>query len=300
MTVKKVSEHTYLLDTYALGFPEFVAAYLVIGSRGAVLVDVGYASSFQKLVEGLGEAGLKPTEVEYIVPTHLHLDHAGGVSQFIRKSSKTIVLCHPRAVKHFLDPSKLNASVREIYGEVASLFGPVEPIQLNNIRSVQDYERIEFGDVSLRFIHAPGHAPHQIAVYVEEDQALITGDAVSIECPSIPLRFPTTPPPSYNHVEAIETLRKLSRLKSKIILRPHFGERPWSPSYFDEEINLLNDWRDKVEESIERRLAVDDAVEEIVNEYVERLKEEITLPFYLYTTVRVSYLGMKKYLEDNR
>lgn len=298
--MKKVSEHIYLLDTYALGFPEFVAAYLLIGSRGAALVDIGYASSSPMLIEGLRKAGLKPSDVDYVIPTHLHLDHAGGTSQFIKASRKSIVLCHPRAVRHFLDPSKLNASVREIYGEAASLFGPVEPIQLNNIRSVQEYERIDLGDVSLRFIYAPGHAPHQIAVYVEEDQALITGDAVSIDCPSIPLRFPTTPPPSYDHIEAIETLRKLSRLKSEIILRPHFGGKTWSPDYFDEEISLLESWKDRVKKSIDGGLAVDEAVEEIISERVERLRGEVAIPFHLYTTVRISYLGMKKYLEENR
>jgi len=299
--LKKVSEHIYLLDTCALGFPEFVAAYLVVGGEGYALVDIGYASSLPRVFEELREVGLKPTDIDYIVPTHLHLDHAGGVSQFIKISKKTIVLCHPRAVKHFLDPSKLNASVREIYGDVVSLFGLVEPTPLENIRSVQKYERIEMGDASLRFIYAPGHAPHQIVVYVEEDQALITGDAVSIECPSFPSRIPTTPPPSYNHLETIETLVKLSRLKSKIILRPHFGEIAWSPNYFDEEIALLESWKKNVEGYLMKGVNIDDALEEIVNQYTQKFKDKIpTVPFHLYTTIRLSYLGMEKYLKEER
>jgi glyoxylase-like metal-dependent hydrolase (beta-lactamase superfamily II) len=299
--LRRVSEHIYLLDTYALGFVEFVAAYLVVGSESSALVDIGYASSLPRVFEELGEAGLKPTDVNYVVPTHLHLDHAGGASQFIKNSKKSIILCHPRAVKHFLDPSKLNASVREFYGDLASSFGLVEPIPLENIRSVQEYERIDMGDASLRFIYAPGHAPHQIAVYVEEDQALITGDAVSIDLPSFPSRIPTTPPPSYNHLEAIETLMKLSKLKAKIILRPHFGETAWSQDYFDEEISLLESWKENVEEYLKKGSAIDDAVEEIVNQYSRKFKNKITtVPFYLYTTIKLSYLGMEKYLREQR
>ncbi len=299
--MKRVSEHIYLLDTCALELAEFVAAYLVVGSEGSALVDIGYASSLPRVFEGLREAGLKPTDINYVIPTHLHLDHAGGASKFIKNSKKSIILCHPRAVKHFLDPSKLNASVREFYGDLIYFFGLVEPIPLENIRSVEEYERIEMGDTSLRFIYAPGHAPHQIVVYVEEDQALITGDAVSIDCPSFPLRIPTTPPPSYNHLEAIETLMKLSKLKAKIILRPHFGEIAWSPDYFNEEIALLENWKKNVEEHVKKGSAMDDAVEEIVNQYSQKLKNKIaSIPFYLYITIKLSYLGMEKYLKEQR
>lgn len=299
--MKKISEHVYLLDTNALGIREFVAAYLVVGSESSAIVDVGYASSFNRILEELNEVGLKPVDICYIIPTHLHLDHAGAASHFIKNSKKSVLLCHPRAVKHFLDPSKLNANVREIYGEFASFFGLAEPIPIENIRSVQDYERLELGDVSLRFLYAPGHAPHQIVVYVEEDEVLITGDAVSIECPSIPLRIPTTPPPSYNYVEAVETLNKLSKLKSELILRPHFGVTAWSLDYFEEELDLLENWKKDVEEIMGREANIDKVVTEIVNKYVGgSLDRWPSVPAYLYMTIKISYLGMKKYLEDQR
>ncbi|MEM3742067.1 MAG: MBL fold metallo-hydrolase [Nitrososphaerota archaeon] len=299
--MKKVSEHVYLLDTHALGFQEFVAAYLIVGDKSSAIVDIGYASSLPKVLEELSGVGLKPIDIDYIIPTHLHLDHAGATSYFIENSKKSIVLCHPRAVKHFLDPSKLNASVREIYGDFASFFGLAEPIPIENIRSVQDYERIDLGGVSLRFLYAPGHAPHQIVVYVEEDEALITGDAVSIETPSIPLRVPTTPPPSYNYIEAVETLNKLSKLKSRIILRPHFGVKAWSPEYFKEEFTLLEKWKKDVEETMKEQANIDDAVRNLINKYVGDYKFQLSnMPIYLYVTIKISCLGMMKYLKDQR
>ncbi|MCS7125483.1 MAG: MBL fold metallo-hydrolase [Aigarchaeota archaeon] len=298
--VRKVSDHIYLIDTVALGLEEFVAAYLITGSSENALVDTGYASSLSNIVEELRQVGLRLHEIKYIIPTHLHLDHSGAASHIIKNSSKSLILCHPRAVKHFIDPSRLIASVREIYGESAALFGEVIPVPLENIRGVHEYEKLELGDVTLRFIHAPGHAPHQIVVYVEEDQALITGDAVSIQYPSSPVKIPTTPPPSYNHAETLETLEKLSKISSKIILRPHFGETPYTLNYFKEEVEILQNWRDRIRAFIEQGLTLDEIIESLLEEYDQRYRGLLrTLPS-LHTTVRLSVLGMMKYLEEER
>ncbi|MEN2975144.1 MAG: MBL fold metallo-hydrolase [Candidatus Caldarchaeales archaeon] len=298
--IKKISEHIYLIDTLALGFENLVAAYLVTGDSENALIDTGYASSFSKIVEGLEQIGLRLHEVKYVIPTHLHLDHSGGAFTFIRNSRKSIILCHPRAVKHFIDPSRLIASVREIYNESTVSFGEVLPVPVENIRSVQEYERLELGGVTLRFIYAPGHAPHQIAVYIEEDQALVTGDSVSINYPSSPVKIPTTPPPSYNHSDALETLEKLSKITLKIILRPHFGEDAWAPKYFEEEVRILNEWKDKIEAYIGKGLGQDEIINNILEEYDERSKRLFKTIHPLYTSLRLSVLGMVKYLKGER
>ncbi|MCF8885017.1 MAG: MBL fold metallo-hydrolase [Nitrososphaerota archaeon] len=295
MSVKEISEHIYMIDSLALGIEKFVAVYLVVGEEKNVLIDTSYASSFHVVTDCLREVGLKPADIDYVVPTHLHLDHSGSTSKFVSISSNIMVYCHPKAVKHLVDPSKLKTSVREIYGEYATLFGEVEPIPEKNIKSVEDGEELDLGDITLRFIHTTGHAPHHISVYVEEEGALITGDALSIEHPDYPSRFPTTPPPSYNHIEAINSLKKLSKLKPKIILKPHFGEKIPTSNYFEEEIRILEEWKNNVESSI--NMEPEAAFEEILRKYSEKMNIKLEeIPYHFLITLKLSFLGMRKYL----
>ena len=82
MTVTQVSDKVYLLDTQALGNPATVAVYVLKGSKVA-LVDCGYASSYEVILEELSEIGISPSEVRYLIPTHVHLDHAGGAGHLL-------------------------------------------------------------------------------------------------------------------------------------------------------------------------------------------------------------------------
>ena len=152
---ERVSEHIYLIDTEALGVKEMVAAYLVKGEEKKALVDTGYASSLQKLIRGLGEIGVDVTELSYIIPTHLHLDHAGASGQLAELSRRAEVLAHPRAVKHLINPTRLISSVREFYGAAADEFGEFLPIEEGRVRGVDDEGELDLGSVTLRFIHAP-------------------------------------------------------------------------------------------------------------------------------------------------
>lgn len=299
--VTRVSEHVYMIDTEALGRRGAVAAYLVVGEEERAAVDVGYASSLETLLEGYREAGVEPSELRYIVPTHLHLDHAGAAGQLVKLSQRALVLAHPRAVKHLVNPSRLIASVREVYGGRVEMFGEVLPIEAGRVRGVEDGETVDLGGVKLRFIHAPGHAYHQITVFVEEDGALATGDAVSMKYPDFPVQVPTTPPPSYNYPEAVKTLKKLSRLEGRIVLRPHFGPHPWTDKYFQDQLEFLGWWRKIVEDLVERGLMEDEALKEVMRIFGERsrVKPE-EFPPHVVSGLTLSYRGMRLHLEKTR
>ena len=301
MPVEKLSEDIYLIDTLALGFREFMASYLVMGGEKNALIDLGYASSFPVLVESLGEIGLKPDDVDYLIITHLHLDHSGAASLYVKSSENSVVYCHPKAVRHLVNPSRLIESAGEVYGEYVKLFGDIGPVPREKIIEAEDGERIRLGDLTLRVIYAPGHAPHQIVVYVEEAEALITGDAVSVQQPSSPFKIPATPPPSYNHQEAIETLRKLSRLRPRRILRPHFGEVRDTGNFFEDEVKVLETWRRIVGEAMMSERDHEEAVRKAINNYVEAMKIDLSRsPLLTPLVLRISFQGMKKYLEEHQ
>ncbi len=300
MPIQKITEDIYLIDTLALGFKEFMASYLILGGEKNALIDLGYASSFPVLVESLEEIGLKPKDVDYLVITHLHLDHSGAASLYIKSSKDSIIYCHPRAVKHLIDPSRLVESAGEVYGEYMRLFGEIGPVPRENIREVKDGEGLYLGSLTLRIIYAPGHAPHQIAVYAEENGALITGDAVSVQHPSSPFRIPATPPPSYNHRDAITTLKKLESLNPKRILRPHFGEAHDTETFFDEEVKVLETWRRVVSEAINSEKDQEEAIKKAINDYTREMGVDLDRsPLLTPLVLRISFQGMRKYLDEH-
>ena len=131
MYATKVAERVYLLDTYALGHPDTVGAYVITGPK-VTLVDCGYASSYQSVLAGLAELGVMPSDVRYIVPTHVHLDHAGAAGHLVREMSNAKVIAHERSVPHLADPTKLIQSATKVFGEaIMSLYGSPEPVPLD-------------------------------------------------------------------------------------------------------------------------------------------------------------------------
>ncbi len=296
MSAVKVSENIYLIDTISLGFKETVAAYLILGDKYA-LVDMGYASSLENLLKGIREVGVSPSELDYLIPTHVHLDHVGSLGHLSRITIDAKILAHPRAVKHIVNPSKLMESVRSVFGVKADMFGELLPTEQDRVRGVDDYEKLSLGSLTLTLIHSPGHAPHQITVYVDEERALITGDAVSIDYPYFPAQIPTTPPPSYNHEEALRTLEKLKGLSPRIYLRPHFGAKS-QEDYLDQQINLLKWWRDLIGKALEKGMGRDEVARHVAETIAEKSGRPVEqLPPPVKVDIEVSVAGMIKYLQ---
>ncbi|MEM4675453.1 MAG: MBL fold metallo-hydrolase, partial [Nitrososphaerota archaeon] len=113
--ITRIQDGVYLIDTMALGVREFVAAYLLVDEKTA-LIDTGYASSLNVLLSDIKSIGLDPSMLDYIIVTHVHLDHAGAAGSLIKTATNAKVLAHPRGVKHLVDPTRLISSVEEIYG----------------------------------------------------------------------------------------------------------------------------------------------------------------------------------------
>jgi glyoxylase-like metal-dependent hydrolase (beta-lactamase superfamily II) len=236
----------YLIDTLALGNARAVACYLLVDEKVA-LIDMGYASSKYTILDDLRSLNLTPMDIDYLIPTHLHLDHYGSLGYLAMHSNAEIV-AHARAVKHMLDPSKLISSVKQVFGEHAlDTFGYPMPVDASkSIRSVdkgKEYS-IDLGSIELTCMDAEGHAPHQIAVYINASTALIaTADSVSMLYPNFPYCFiPTTPPPSFDYKKYIETVNRLRAFDAKILLMPHFGISDKPSSVFNSTLASIDEW----------------------------------------------------------
>jgi len=299
MYATKVSERVYLLDTYALGQPGTVCAYLVKGPK-PTLVDCGYASSYQTVLAGLAEAGVMPTDVRYLVPTHVHLDHAGAAGRLLKEMPNAEVIAHERSVPHLIDPARLVESSTKVFGKaIMELYGAPDPIPAGRITAVGKEGHLDLGDgATATLIHTPGHAPHQISVLLDGTKALLTADAVGIVYPGMKALIPTTPPPSFNPSELVATIDELEQTTPSELLVPHFGARRDVDWVFERTQELVDGWVGKVKTLWKQGVSLDSVSEKMEGE-VMRDAGVGELPIYARVSIRTSVMGIMHYLDKN-
>ncbi|HTP65704.1 MAG TPA: MBL fold metallo-hydrolase, partial [Geobacteraceae bacterium] len=142
--------------------PGFAASFLVHEEGEAYFVETNTSHALPYILEALRKERIACSGVKWIAVTHVHLDHAGGVSALLDACPEATVLAHPRAARHLIDPAKLVASAKVVYGEelFARLYGDVLPVPAERVRTVEDGEEIPFSGSKLRCIHTRGHANH--------------------------------------------------------------------------------------------------------------------------------------------
>ncbi|MDG6957233.1 MAG: MBL fold metallo-hydrolase [Nitrososphaerota archaeon] len=296
---KKVSERVYLLDTYALGIPGTVGAYLLKGPKPA-LIDCGYATSHESVLKGLAEVGVMPSDVRYVIPTHVHLDHAGAAGRLLREMPNAEVIAHERGVPHLVDPAKLIESSTRVFGEsIMALYGRPDPVPAERVRGVGEEEHLDLGaGLSVTIIHAPGHAPHQVSVLVDGSRSLLTADAVGIVYPGLSALIPTTPPPSFNPSQLVATIGALRQMSPGELLVPHFGARSDVDWVFDRTAELVESWVDQVSRMRKLKMGLDQAAESM-EKAVASDAGVGDLPIYAKVSVRTSVMGIMHYLDKN-
>jgi glyoxylase-like metal-dependent hydrolase (beta-lactamase superfamily II) len=295
----KVSERVYLLDTYALGEPGTVGAYLIKGPK-PTLVDCGYATSYESVLAGLAEVGVMPTDMEYLVPTHVHLDHAGAAGRLIKDMPNAQVIAHERGTPHLVDPTRLIESSTMVFGkEIMALYGVPEPIDAERITSVGKEHHLDLGDgMTATLMHTPGHAPHQISVMLDRTKALLTADAVGIVYPGIKALIPTTPPPSFKPDELTKTVGNLRETTPLELLVPHYGTRRDVDWVFDRTVELVRSWLEQVKGYWKKGVSLDETAG-LMEAEVRKDARVSELPIYAKVSVRTSVMGIRHYLEKN-
>lgn len=254
----------HCVDTKMLGNDGQMAAYVVDGDSTAV-VDPGLSTGRDRLYEALDELDVAPADLDAIVLTHIHLDHAGAAGFLAEKYPNADVYCHERGIEFLSDEERLDRlieSVRRAVGGLADSYGTAKPIPEERFVPLSGGESIDLGDRTLRTIEAPGHAPHQVCLYSPDDRALFTAD----ECGEF-LRgelLPTTPPPDFDLAANRETLETLATLDVETLLYPHFGPRHGAAGAFEEYADVLESWVEEVRERWQTHGDADRVVETFV------------------------------------
>lgn len=202
------------------GYGRFIGSYLLLGEKNAI-VDPGPAVAIPELLYGLTKIGVRPHEIDYIVLTHIHLDHAGGAGAIIKEMPNATIVAHSRARSHLVDPRMLwNASLKTL-GDLAHKYGQMEPIPENRITAVADRMKLDLGGgQDLEIYFTPGHAVHHLSLFERANSILLAGEAAGV-CINGAIR-PATPPP-FKLEETIASVDKLIELKPERLCYGHFG-----------------------------------------------------------------------------
>jgi glyoxylase-like metal-dependent hydrolase (beta-lactamase superfamily II) len=217
------------IDCQYRGLSRFAAAYLVVEDDRAAFVDNNTAHAVPHLLEALREEGLEPADVEYLVVTHVHLDHAGGTAALAQACPEATILAHPRAAPHLVEPEKLVAGATAVYGETlfAELYGRVESVPGGRVRAVEDGETVAFADREWTVLHTRGHADHHFCLHDREAGALFAGDALGLCYPDLQAHgtfaLPSTSPTGFRPVHARSAVDRIVSLDPRTVYLGHYG-----------------------------------------------------------------------------
>jgi glyoxylase-like metal-dependent hydrolase (beta-lactamase superfamily II) len=222
MEIKEVADGIFTFQSPVKGITRILTSYIV-KSQPAILIDPGPATAIPYVRDALAQLGI--VELSHIIPTHIHLDHAGSLGELSRLFPAAKMVLHPASVRHVSDPARLIESTRMAFGEhFEDVWGTILPVPESQIKIVADGETIVAGDHKLKAIYTPGHAPHHIALYDEKSGGLFSGEALGVPRPgAATFPLPAVVPPSFDPDVYLESIRKLQALHPRLILYGHDG-----------------------------------------------------------------------------
>ncbi|MEK8048750.1 MBL fold metallo-hydrolase [Ideonella sp. DXS22W] len=179
--VHDLGDGIHVIDT---GFhrDDFDAAYLVVQDGHALFVDTGTNFSVPRLLAALDDLGLPRDAVDHVIPTHVHLDHAGGVGLLMQQLPRATVLAHPRGARHMVDPSALYQGALAVYGQAQMdrAYGQLQPVPAERVQATTDGQTLDWHGRALHFIDTPGHAKHHHCLWDEASRSWFTGDTFGL------------------------------------------------------------------------------------------------------------------------
>jgi hydroxyacylglutathione hydrolase len=211
--------------------PRLDAIHLLIENGRAVIIDTATTHSVPLVLEALEAKGLGPEQVDYVLLTHIHLDHAGGAGELMRLMPNAMLTVHPRGSRHMADPSRLWAATVDVYGiETAQRnYGEIAPIAAQRILETPDGFRLDFQGRTFTFYDTPGHARHHVCIHDSRSGHVFTGDTfglgyVELETDGRRFCFPTSSPSQFDPIALHASIERIAALKPAAIYVTHYAQ----------------------------------------------------------------------------
>jgi glyoxylase-like metal-dependent hydrolase (beta-lactamase superfamily II) len=241
--IERYDDGVVAIDTLTGGMTSVTAGYLLDAPR-PTLIECGPALSIDNVISGLRSLGMDPSDLAYLVVTHIHLDHAGGAGDVAAAFPDATVVVSEVGARHLHDPERLNASANQVYGDLyETIYGACTPIGAERLLAVADGDTLDLGGGrQLELLYTPGHAKHHVGVHDSGTDAIFSGDSVGVKLPGMTHIRPATPPADFHLDAALASLQRyVDRQPSRVYLA-HYGPVDPPDEALHEAIDRLKLW----------------------------------------------------------
>lgn len=300
-----------MIDLHDLGLPNRTGCYVF--REELTLIETGPSRSIPYLLQGLEQLNIRPAEIRYIIVTHIHLDHAGGVGLLIKDCPNANVIVHPRGARYLADPARLIAGARMVYGEkFDELFDPILPVPEERILVKGDGDTLTIGPGrTLRFLDTPGHAQHHFSIYDPVSHGVFCGDTagiryIQLEADGIPFFLPVTSPNQFDPEAMLASIERYKTMNLARLYYGHYGMTTqvdeairqvvhWIPRFVEESENVLSENTGTV---VQQAALISQRLLDIIRKELSEKGVEDSHPVYemLKMDFQVSAMGLVDYL----
>ncbi len=238
------STDLYYVDTEIYDTPEYGSIYILDAERPA-LVDTGIGRRTEVILDAMAEVGILPEDLEAIVPTHVHLDHAGGAGYLVEECPNAEVYVHEVGARHLVDPERLWEGTKQAVGDVIEHYAEPRPVPEERVTEISGGDTIDLGDHTLEVFDAPGHAPHQAIFYDAAMDGVFTADAAGVRPPAADGVLPTSPPPNFDFEQCLADVETIREIDPSALYFGHFGDWPRDDLLAEYEA-VLTEWVESI------------------------------------------------------
>ena len=239
------------LDVNWCNRPKSIAAALLESENHRALIDPGPESTLTTLREQLSAHGLSISDLNAILLTHIHLDHAGAAGKLVRENPKLKVYVHANGARHMADPSKLIASAARLWGDqLPILFGETLPVPQENLQILEGGEILTLGSRKLDVAYTPGHASHHVSYFDSDQGVAFIGDTGGIRIDNLPYIYPATPPPDVDLSLWDKSFQTILERKPARLFLTHFAWSNDPAAHIAEFHDRLHRWLSTAEKSL--------------------------------------------------
>lgn len=289
------------LDDLWMGRPQSIASALLESDGHRAIVDPGPGSTLETLRQQLHARGLSVKDLDTILLTHIHLDHAGATGALVRENPKLAVYVHKLGAPHMIDPSKLLASAARLWpNDLQRLFGETLPVPAENLHLLEGGETITLGKRKIAVVYTPGHASHHVSYFENLEGVAFVGDTAGIRIGKHSYVMPATPPPDIDlGIWDSSFVAVLERKPARLFLT-HFGFSENPSEHIAQFRERLHNWAAITGEIL--HTATSDAA--ATESFVATMRAEIgkylppeEVEHYAFSAgLPLSYLGLARYL----
>jgi glyoxylase-like metal-dependent hydrolase (beta-lactamase superfamily II) len=211
--------------------PQMDAAHVVAAGGRAAVIDTGPNTAVPLILAALDQLQIAPEAVDFLFLTHVHLDHAGGAGALMRALPRATCVVHPRGAPHMLDPAKLIAGTRAVYGEelYSRLYGEILPMERERVAITGDGQRFELPGRTFECVHTPGHALHHQAIVDHGAGSIFTGDTFGVSYREFDTArgawiMPTTTPTQFDPGQLKASIARLMQFRPSRLYLTHYSE----------------------------------------------------------------------------